>query len=116
MDERLKRHYLREEEFLDEFGDSAAVAARFLDGAWSPDCDCDDNARKNHRYFLSTGELNQLVFDSADVYHDEHGFSSVQILLRSAKRIVNVRVRKVGQDLVAEKLIDKQPTSNAAGW
>lgn len=107
MDEHLKRHYVFEEDFLDEFGDVAGAAAKFLDGEWWPNHDCDDTVRKNREYFLSTGELNQLVFDGASVYHDQEGFSSVEILLRSSKRIVNVRVRKVGQDLLAEKLVDR---------
>jgi hypothetical protein len=115
MDEHWERNYSKEEEFLDDFPNGAGAAARLLDGTWSPNYHCDDKVRGNRQYFLSTGELNQLVFDSADVYHDQHGFSSVQILLRSAKRIVNVRVRKVGHDLVAEKLVDKQP-SDSASW
>lgn len=107
MEEHLKRHYLKEEEFLDEFYNAASVAAKLLDGEWQPNYACNDAVRKNGEYFLSTGELQQLAFDSASVCHDANGFSSVQILLRSSKRVVNVRVRKVNGDLVAEKIVDK---------
>lgn len=107
MDEHLKRHYLKEEEFLDEFYDVASVAAKFLDGEWQPNCACNDAARKNGEYFLATGELQQLVFASASVHHDANGFSSVQILLKSSKREVNVRVKKVGGDFVVEKIADR---------
>lgn len=107
MEERIKRYYLKEEEFLDKFYDAASVAAKLLDGEWQPNYACNDVVRKNGAYFLSTGELQQLVFDSASVCHDANGFSSVQIVLRSSKRVVNVRVRKVRGDLIAEKIVDK---------
>lgn len=107
MDEHLKRHYTKEEEFLDEFGNVAAVAAHFLGGAWTPDPDCDDGARQNHRYFLASGELDQLVFDGGAVYHDAGGFSSAQIVLRSAKRVVTVRVRREDGELVASIVVDR---------
>lgn len=107
MDEYIKRHYLKEEEFLEEFNDAANVAVKLLDGEWQPNDACNDVVRKNGEYFLSTGELQHLVFDSASVYHDAKGFSSVQIVLRSSKRVVSVRVEKVDDDLVAEKIVDK---------
>jgi len=103
----LKRHYLKEEEFLDEFYDVASVAARFLGDDWSPNYDCDDAARSNQRYFMTTGDLAILVFESAAVYNDSHGFHSVQIILGSATRVVNVAVKQVGDQLLAEKLVDR---------
>lgn len=105
--EHLRRHYLKEEEFLDEFGGVGAVAAKHLQGAWIPDDDCDDAVRKSRRYFLATGELAQLVFDSAAVYHNGGAFSSVQVALRSATRTVTVRVRRVGENLIAETIVDR---------
>lgn len=105
--EHQKRHYLKEEEFLDEFGGVAAVAAKHLQGAWTPDDDCDDGIRKSRQYFLATGELAQLVFDSAAVYHHEGAFSSVQVALRSATRTVTVRVKRAGEDLIAETIVDR---------
>ena len=105
--EFLKRLYKKEEEFLDEFAASAITAAAILGGDWQPNYHCDDHVRYNQQYFLSTGELTQLVFDSASVHHDEQGFSSVQIVLRSSKRIVTVRVTKQGEELTAEKIVDR---------
>lgn len=67
MAEFLKRHYTKEEEFLDEFAGSAIAAAGLLAGEWQPAYHCDDDVRHNRQYFLSTGELTQLVFDSASV-------------------------------------------------
>lgn len=108
MSEYWKGSYLKEEEFLEEFSGAAWEAARVLKGDWKPNSACTDKTRHNRDYFLSTGELNQLTFDSAAVYHDENGFSSVQIILKSSKRTVNVRVRKVNGSLIAEKILDKE--------
>ena len=108
MSEYMKQMYFKEEEFLDEFFNVANKAAQLLNGDWEPNSACTDKTRHNRDYFLSTGELNQLTFDSAAVYYDENGFSSVQIILKSSKRIVNVRVRKVNGSLIAEKILDKE--------
>src|SRR4030042_2372970 len=110
MEERYKRSYLKEEEFLDEFGDVANVAARVINGEWQPSYHANDSVRKNQEYFISTGELTTLVFDSASIYHNANGFSSAQIILKSSKRIVNVRVRNVKGKLIGKKIIVK-PTS-----
>ena len=107
MSEHLKQYYVKEEEFLDRFENVALIAARCLDGAWSPDFHCDDAMRRSRDLLLSTSQLEQLVFAGAAVYDSGSGFSSVQIALRSATRAVNVRVRRVGGDLVAEKLADR---------
>jgi hypothetical protein len=107
MPDRLKQYYVKEEEFLDTFESVAIIAARALDGAWSPDFHCDDEIRRSREVMLSAHRLEHLVFAGAAVYHNDTGFSSAQIALRSATRMVNVRVRRIGSDLVAEKLADR---------
>jgi len=107
MEEYLKRYYVKEEEFVDEFFGVASVAAKALNYEWRPDDQCNDATRKSRDYFLSTGELEQLTFMSAAVYHTAGRFSSAQIILESSKRVVNVRVKKVDGELVAEKIVDK---------
>jgi len=107
MEEHFKRLYCKEEEFLDEFGDSASVVTKLLNGEWQPNHTANDTTRKNLDHFFSTGEVNNLVFDSASVYHDDNGFSSVQIILKSSHRLVNVRVRKVRGKLIGKKIIDR---------
>lgn len=105
MTEYLKRHYDKEEEFLEEFYDAASAAGKILDEEWQPNPHCDDNVRKNQSHFLSTGELNTLVFDSASVFHDTDGFSFAQIHMKSSTRIVNIRIKNIDGKLVGEKLI-----------
>jgi hypothetical protein len=90
MAECMKRFYTKEEEFLDEFGMLVGAALRVLGDDWRPDFHCDDDTRRNRKYFLKTGELSQLLFDGAAVYHDENGFSSTQIVLKSSKRLAHV--------------------------
>jgi hypothetical protein len=107
MTEYLKKPYNREEEFLDEFGNIASVAVRLVKGEWQPNYFASDTTRKNQEYFLPLGEIENLVFDQAWVYHDNNGFSSAQIILKSSHRTVNVLVRMVNGELVGEKIVDK---------
>ncbi len=106
MIEWAKRTYLKEEEFLEDFGDCARAAAEKLDGKWVPNPHCDDSTRRNRDHFLKNGELRDLVFDSATVYDDPSGFTSCQILLRSAGGTLNVRVRQDQGKLTADKIRD----------
>jgi hypothetical protein len=108
MGDVLTRYYVKEEEFLDGFETAATVAAWFLKGAWTPNYHCNDAVRHNRDQLLESGGLDQLVFSGAAVYQGASGSSSVQIALRSSTRSVNLRVKRVGQELVAEKLLDKQ--------
>jgi hypothetical protein len=103
----LMHYFVKEEEFLDRYEVAATVAAWFLKGAWSPNYACTDAVRHRRDELLSAGTLDTLVFSGAAVYYGADGFSSVQIALRSATRSVNVRVRKVEDDLVPEKVADR---------
>lgn len=107
MDERVIKTFTKEEEFLDEFGDTANVAVRLLNDEWYPNYSANDAVRANIKYFFSTGEVNYLAFDSASIYHDQYGFSSVQIILRSSKRVINVRVKKVDNELIGEIIVER---------
>ncbi len=111
MTEYMKRYYTKEEEFLDQFHMVAYTAADLMGDDWHPAPSCNDSMRKQTAYFLSTGELTSLVFDGAAVYHDENGFSSAQVFLKSSNRVVTVRVREVDGKWVAEKLLDKPVTN-----
>jgi hypothetical protein len=107
--EQLKHYYGREEEFLDHFETVAIVAARSLQGAWTPDYRCNDTVRGQRDRMLADGTLRELVFSGAALYHVADHCSSVQIALRSASRTVNVRVtRTPTQELMAATLLDRQ--------
>lgn len=107
MSEILRRFYLREEEFLEEFPGVAEQAVKHLAPDWEPNYHCNDKLRKQVDYFFSTGQLNHLVFNGAAVYETAGTFSSVQIVLHSSMRLVTVRVRRSGNDCVAETIVDQ---------
>ena len=65
MDERMVKGFNKEEEFLDEFGELAIIAANLLNQEWKPNYYANDSYRKSIKYFLSTGEMKDLVFDNA---------------------------------------------------
>ena len=108
MSEFMKKHYTKEEDFLDEFSDVAIEAVKILNDEWQPNYDCDDNTRKNRDYFFSTGELDSLTYDGATIHHDQGRFSSAQIVLKSSKRTVTIRVKMENGNLIAEKIVDKK--------
>lgn len=113
MDGVLTRYYVKEEEFLDQHETAATVAAWFLKGAWSPNYACDDAVRLKREQLLSSGRQDVLVFSGAAVFQGTSGVQSLQIALRSTTRSVNLRVRKVGAEFVAEKLADRQLAAGA---
>ncbi len=107
MVEQMKRYYQKEEEFIEEFLDVTDAVTKILKDEWEPDYECDDETRRKRDYFLRSGELYSLVFDGAAVYDDENGFSSVQVILQSLKRVVTIRVAKINNGFEAEIIVDK---------
>ena len=107
MSEFRKENVLKEEKFLDDYPGVAEAASKFLQGVWEPNYSCDDRVRHNQTYFLESGELRDLVFDMAAVYHDQDGLSSVQIVLKSSTSVVTVRVSRTDDGYSAEKIVDR---------
>ena len=93
MAETLKRHYIKEEEFLDDFPGAGSAVSQAVDGEYEPNYDCNDQTRDNIKYFMKSGELSSLTFDGASIYHEEGCFSSAQVVLKSSNRVVTVRIR-----------------------
>jgi hypothetical protein len=107
MEEYFVKLFVKEEEFLDEFGEIARIASDVINGEWNPNYYSSDYARENLKYFFSTGDVDQLVFDSASIYRSNNVFLSVQILLKSSHRTVNVQVKQMSNKLVGEKIVDR---------
>jgi hypothetical protein len=105
MTELFYRNYQKEEEFLDDFGNAVTVAVKLLKGDWEPNYSANDNARKNQEYFLE--QIDSLFFDSALVSHENNMFSSVQIILKSSHRQINLRVKSVNSQLKGEIVYDR---------
>lgn len=103
MSERVVATFNKEEEFLEDYMDVALAAAKIMNGEWVPNAFANDKARGNREYFINTGEEVPLGFDYASVHHNEDGFSYVQLLLKSSKRTVGIRIKKIDGELIAEK-------------
>jgi hypothetical protein len=108
MQEHLHDYFTKEEEFLTNYDGLVLAASELLKNDWLPNRKCNDSSRRQRDTLLEAGHLLGLAFDAAAVYHNLHGFSSVQIILRSSQRIVNVRVARLDGQLVAEKLVDRR--------
>lgn len=93
MAETMVRHYIKEEEFLDHFPGAGPAVSKAVNGDYKPHYDCSDKARANTNYFLESGQLMSLSFDCAFIYHEAGCFSSAQVVLKSSKRVVTVRIR-----------------------
>lgn len=110
MAETLKRHYIKEEEFLGDFAGAGPAVSQAVDGDYEPNYDCNDQTRANIEYFLKSGELSSLAFDGASIYHEAGCFSSAQVVLKSSKRVVTVRIRPSKEaklDYNTEIVVDK---------
>lgn len=107
MNNYMHRLYSKEEEFYDKYFQCVHAAHKLMGDQWEPNSKCSDTTRNNRDYFLKSGELKNLTFNSAAVYHNEHGFSSCQIALVSAVREVTVKVEKQGSEFAASIVVDR---------
>lgn len=101
------RHYLKEEQFLDEFYDWAAAAAAAVGNEWRPTSDCNDAARKQTAYFLKSGQMTWLTFSSASVHHPPNEDAYAQIVLESSNRIVTIWVSSPDRNPIAKIQVDQ---------
>src|SRR5687768_10995422 len=100
MDGWVKRMYLHEEDFLEEWYATVEAVLQHLPHAWQPNFQCDDRARAERDQLLARGQLATLTFDSAVIFYDKDVFSSIQLYLRSSARLVIVRVRWAGAEMM----------------
>jgi hypothetical protein len=52
------------------------------------------------------GTLERLTFEQAVIFHDGNGFASLRLQLRSSERLLILRIRWVGAEMVVEELLD----------
>jgi hypothetical protein len=106
MDEYVKRMYLKEEEFLEEFLGTVEALLLSLGGAWQPNYSCNDQVREETRRRLAKGALEAVTFQDAVIFYSKEGFSSIRLYLRSSQRYVVIRIRCVGGSVAVERLAD----------
>mgnify|MGYP003339248504 CR=1 FL=1 len=102
------RNYLKEEDFVEEFYDWAAIAAEAVSNQWRPNENCNDASRKQTSYFMKSGEMTWLTFSSASVHRPPMGDAYAQIILESSNRIVNVWVSSPQGKAVAKIQVDRK--------
>jgi hypothetical protein len=118
--ERMHKYVSKEEEFLEEFGYHVVVGSVLEllgEDTWIPNFTANDDNREWNQEAIEQGLFpDRLFFDGAIIYHQGTHFSSLQIVLKSCSRVVNVRVKKVADhQLVSEKLVDKPLRRSLAG-
>ena len=101
-----REFYLKEEEFVEDYYAFAASAASAVKNSWHPNPACNDEMRRNQKYFMESGELEQLDFNCASLIEKE-GSLRIQIVLESSHRIVNVKVSKNSKIVDAEIIVDR---------
>lgn len=112
MEEQFVKLISSENEFFDEFHDVGAKASEFMGKDWTPNFYHSEKEKESLSYLLTTNQLYDLVFRSAAIYKEGKKFSSVQIHLSSSFRAVTIRVKKSGDELIAEKIVDKSNNHN----
>lgn len=105
------RHYLKEEEFVDEFYDWAAAVATAVAGQWRPNDSCNDAARERAAYFFKSGEMTWLTFSSASVHRPPGGDAYSQVVLHSSDRVVTVWVSSPEKEPITKILLDRRMRS-----
>jgi hypothetical protein len=66
--------------------------------AWRPDFRCNDAVRDRRARLLAAGQLAELTFASAVLFHNGDGFSSIRLYLRSSARFLVARITWVGAE------------------
>src|SRR5262249_31647636 len=102
MDEYVRRMYLKEEEFLEEYLGTIEAAVDLLHLDWQPNYSCNDSARDEFARRLRRGLVERLTFQDAVIFHGRAGFSSIRVYLRSSTRFTVIRIHFVGGRLAAE--------------
>ncbi len=106
MDEYVHRVFLREEEFLEGHYETVDIVVQRLGQQWQPNFQCSDLSRNRRDLLLAKGCLQELLFDSAVLFHGKKGLSSIRIYLRSSGRLLIVSVSWPGREAVVEILAD----------
>ncbi len=84
MDEYVRRMYLKEEEFLEEYLGTVEAAVDLLHLDWQPNYSCNDYVRNDTARRLRAGTLDALTFEDAVIFYGRSGFSSIHVYLRSS--------------------------------
>ena len=108
MDEHVHRMYLKEEEFLEVYYETVDAVLPRLGHDWRPNFQCNDHVRDRRARLLATGQLAELTFDSAVLFHGREGLTSIRLYLRSSARFLVARIHWVEGATRVEMLADNE--------
>ena len=114
MDEHVNRMCLKEEEFLEVYYETVDAVLPSLGHAWRPCFLCNDHVRDRRARLLAMGQLAELTFDSAVMFHGRDGLSSIRLYLRSSARFVVTRIHWAAGETRVEMLADNERCGAAA--
>ena len=106
MDEYVRRHYLKEEEFLEEHYETVDAILPALGGRWQPNYRCNDLARQRQDMLFASGKLTQLTFIDAAVFYNAAGMSSIRVNLCSSDGLIVARIHWANGEAIVELLAD----------
>ena len=109
MDEWVQRMYLKEEDFLEGHFQTVEAMLPAIDFRWKPNFQCNDAVRWDRNRRFACGQLDELVFESAVIFHDKNGFSSMRIYLQSSTWLLVTRLTWANGELVVQKMSDGRP-------
>jgi hypothetical protein len=117
MEEYVHRQYLNEEDFLVEYFGTVDVVLPLIGHAWRPNYQCNDQVRDRRARLLATGQLAELTFDSAVIFHNGGSLTSIRLYLHSSTRFLVARIHWVAGETRVEILADKsEPAFGAKSW
>jgi hypothetical protein len=94
------------EEFLAVHYETVDAVLPWLGHNWCPNFNCNDHVRQRRVRLLAAGQLAELSFDSAVMFHGREGLSSIRLYLRSSARFVVARIYWVGAGTRVDVLAD----------
>jgi hypothetical protein len=106
MDEHVHRQFLKEEEFLEVHYETVDAVLPWLGHDWRPNFQCNDQVRLPRARLLVAGQLAELTFDSAVLFHGREGLSSIRLYLRSSARFAVARIDWAGTETRVEIMVD----------
>jgi hypothetical protein len=108
MDDYVSRMYRKEGESLEIYHETVDAVLPFLGHDWRPDFHCNDHVRDRRARHFATGQLAELTFDSAVVFHGREGLTSIKLCPRSPARFVVARIHRMDGETRVQLVADNE--------
>src|SRR5476651_2513054 len=108
MDEYVHRQYLKEEDFLETHYETVDGLLPAIGHACKPNYQCNEQVRQRRSRLFATGQATDLMFDSAVLFHNRDGLSSIRIYLHSSETLLVVRIHWEEGETLVEIVADSE--------